>query len=212
MTRTAVFTLSLVALAAAATAGWQSSLRINGKSVAGAPITIDGKTYIPLSSLKAAGAVVAKNNGVMTIDFPAGGANQQNGVEGSVGDWLFNGIWRFKVTGFSKQTDQPGWKVDVEIRNGTTYNGYSPGGTGWQGVTLVLADGTSVSSRSDSPEFRDMGLNQGASNAQSLYFDTDSTSEPDRLILRFDPKGLVGTPLKFSVPEPSFRVHLRKSS
>ena len=97
----------------------------------------------------------------------------------------------------------------MEIRNGTTLNGYSPGGTGWQGITLVLADGTSVAARSDAPELRDTGLNQGAGNQQTIVFESDSTSEPDRIILRFDPKGLEGTPLKFNTSEPSFRVHLK---
>lgn len=186
------------------------TLKINGKNVAGTVHTIDGKAYVPVAALKAAGAKINSANGVMTIDFPVmGGANQQAGVEGKVGDWLFNGIWRFKVVAVSKQAEGSGWKVDVEIRNGTQFNGYAPAGTGWQGVTMVLADGTILTARSDCPELRDTGVNQAAANTVSVYFDSDSSSEPDRLILRFDPKGIEGTPLKFSVPDPSFRVQLK---
>ena len=40
-----------------------------------------------------------------------------------------------------------------------------------------------------------------------------SESKPDRLILRFDPKGLQGTPagLRFTVSDPSFRVDLKNT-
>jgi len=203
--------LLLFAAPAAALAyyGFETSIKVNGKAVPGTVLMVDGKSYVPVSALKAGGASVSVNGGVMSIDFAAGGANQQAGVEGKVGEWLFNGIWRFRVNTLTKQTDPAGWKADVEIRDGTTVNGYAPGGTGWQGITLVLDDGTSVPARSDAPELRDTGLNQGAGNPQTIYFDTDSASEPDRIILRFDPKGTEGTPLKFSTTDPSFRVHVK---
>ena len=201
--------LLAVPVAAIAYAGYQASIKVNGKSVPGAVLVVEGKSYVPVSALKAAGATVSVTGGVMSIDFASGGANQQGGAEGKLGEWLFNGVWRFRVNSVTKQTDPPGWKADVEIRNGTTSNGYAPGGTGWQGITLVLADGTSINARSDAPELRDTGLNQGAGNQQAIVFESDSTSEPDRIILRFDPKGVEGTPLKFNTTEPSFRVHLK---
>jgi len=189
---------------------FENSIRVNGKSVPGSMVMVGGKPYIPLSALKAAGAKVVTANGVTSIEISAaGGANQQDGVEGKIGDWLYNGIWRFRVTNIAKQSDPSGWTVAVEIKNGTNSNGYAPAGTGWQGVTLVLVDGTVVTARSDAPELRDSPINQAAGNKETLYFDTDSPSEPDRLILRFDPKGVEGTPLKFSVGDPSFRVHLK---
>ena len=56
-----------------------------------------------------------------------------------------------------------------------------------------------------------MALAQGAGNTLILLFETESKSKPVRLILRFDPKGLEGTPpsLRFTVPDPSFRVDVR---
>lgn len=207
------FAFAAVLIGGVAWAAAGLKIVINGKQVDGEVLKVDGKMYVPVSALKAAGCGVTYDDKSLSINFAAGGANQQNGVEGSIGDWLFDGIWRLQVKSIDRQTDADGtggWKLVVEIRNGTKFDGYSPGGTGWQGATLVLADGTSVPSRSDSPDLRDQGLNQGAGNTQSLYFDTDSSSQPDRFILRFDPKGLEGTPLKFTVADPSFRVSLKK--
>jgi hypothetical protein len=187
-------------------------ITINGKAVQGEVLEVGGKMYVPVSALKAGGIQAGVGSGALALNFGStGGANQQNGVEGKTGEWLFNGVWRFQVKSFQQQgeSDGAGWKVAVEIRNGTTRNGYAPGGTGWQGATLILEDGTSISARSDSPELRDTGLNQGASNAQTLYFDTDSQSKPERFILRFDRNGTQGTPMKFTVGDPSFRVSLK---
>ncbi|WP_395094250.1 hypothetical protein [Armatimonas sp.] len=199
-------------------------LRINGKAVAGGALVYRGKTYVSIDALKAAGVGVKSTTGGVELTLPtaattststgAGGASQQNGVEGKGGEWLFNGIWRFQVISIEKAdpaTDGAGWKAKVEIRNGTKLGGYAPGGTGWSGLTLVLEDGNSIPARSDAPELRDGGLAQGASNSQTVFFETESKSKPVRLILRFDPKGLEGTPpsLRFTVPDPSFRVDVR---
>ncbi len=193
-----------------ATAAFENHIKINGKAVPGEYVMVEGKQYVPVSALKAAGATFKTADGTLTIDFPVAGSMQQGGLEGEIGDWLNNGVWRFRVVGISKTSE--GWKVDVEIRNATKVNGYAPGGTGWQGITVVLADGTVVGARSDAPELRDNPVNQSATDQQSLLFETDSASEPDRLILRFDPKGIEGTPLKFTTADPTFRVHLKKKS
>jgi len=214
--------LSLLALAglasisAVAVARVSLTLKINGRTAADAPIVVKGKTYVSLDSLKAAGATARVNGGTLELTLPSsgsadGGANQQNGVEGKIGTWLFNGIWRFRVLSVAKSdpaTQGAGWLVKVEIRNGSKFSGYAPGGTGWKGITVVTEDGASVGAASDAPELRDPGLAQGAGNTQTLFFPTDSTSKPSRVILRFDPKGLEGTPagLRFTVPDPSFRV------
>lgn len=219
--RTAVAVLSLSSLLTLAlTAGAQQAtrLRINGRAAADAPITVKGKTYVSLDSLRAAGIAIHSANGLVELTLPGqtvadGGAGQQNGVEGKLGEWLFNGIWRFRVisvTPTDPATIGAGWQAKVEIRNGTKFSGYSPGGTGWQGISIVTEDGTSINAASDAPELRDKGLAQGASNAVTLFFPTDSASKPSRVILRFDPRGLEGTPkdLRYTTKDPSFRVNL----
>lgn len=210
--------VSILAVAAAVGAQQASRLRINGTPASDAPITVKGKTYVSVDSLRSAGISVRSANGIMDLTLPGGaqqaadgGAGQQNGVEGKTGDWLFNGIWRFRVLSVSPAdaaTVGAGWQAKVEIRNGTKFSGYSPGGTGWQGITIVTEDGTSVAAASDAPELRDKGLAQGASNAVTLFFPTDSASKPTRIILRLDPKGLEGVPagLRYTTKDPSFRV------
>ena len=96
--------------------------------------------------------------------------------------------------------------IDVELRNGTTANGVALAGTGWNGVTLVLEDGTVLSARSDAPELRDTPVNQGANLTATLVFETPSTSKPSRIILRLDPKGTENTGLSYKVANPTFRV------
>src|SRR5262249_44356633 len=89
-------TAAVVALAQ--TIGADLSISINGKSVPGKTIVVKGQTYVPLSSLKAAGATTSVSGDTLSIGLgPAGGANQLGGLEGKLNEWLFNGIWRFRV-------------------------------------------------------------------------------------------------------------------
>jgi hypothetical protein len=209
----------LMGVLAAAVAQQVLKLVINGKPSTLAPITVQGKTYIALDSLKAAGVTAQVKGGTIELTLPSrqtsdGGANQQGAVEGKAGEWLFNGIWRFRVILIEKAdpaTIGAGWLVKVEIRNGSKFSGYAPSGTGWKGITLVTEDGNSIPAASDASDLRDMGLAQGAGNTQSVFFPTEAKSKPIRVILRFDPAGLQGTPagLRFTTSDPSFRIDVK---
>jgi hypothetical protein len=73
---------------------------------------IDGRTYVPLSDVAhALGAQVASRGDGFAIvtggsgsstsagsRTAAGGANEVRGANGNVGDWFFNGLWRFRVS------------------------------------------------------------------------------------------------------------------
>ena len=51
-----------------------------------------------------------------------GGAKQRQAVEGCLNQWLFDGIWRFRVTKVAPINPdgmRPGYGVAVEVRNGT---------------------------------------------------------------------------------------------
>jgi hypothetical protein len=189
-------------------------LMINGKAAKSAPIRVKDKLYVPVEALKEAGLSVSVANDTVTLAFTKssseGGANQQDGQEGKVGEWLFNGIWRLKVISFEKrfEGEGPGYKAIIEVKNGTKFGGYSLAGTGWAGITLVLEDGNAVAALSDAVGLRDAGLAQGAGVTETVVFETDSTSKPQRIILRLDPKGLEGTPLKYAVANPSFRIRV----
>ena len=213
-----VFLVVTIATVVGATAWAREALtlKINGKATAVPPITVSGKTYIPLEALKAAGIGVQMTGSTIELQLPTkgaeGGTNQQIAVEGKGGEWLFNGIWRFRV--LTVEVADPdkvgkGWSVKVEIRNGSKFNDYSPGGTGWEGITVVTEDGNSVAAASDAVDLGSKGLAQGAGNTVTLFFPTESASSPIRVILRFNPEGLKGTPLHYATPNPSFRVDVK---
>ncbi len=214
-----IFPAFLACAAMSAEAQKALKLQVNGKTSRFRPLALKGMTYVPIEALKEAGLVVKVTGGTVAIALPgapsaAGGTNQQGAVAGKGGEWLHNGLWRFRVlsiTPADPAKDGPGWLAKVEIRSSGKLGGYSPAGTGWEGMSIVLDDGNSIGARSDAVELRDPPLALGASSTQTLYFETESKSMPAKLILRFDPKGLQGAPpaLRFTVPEPSFRVDLK---
>lgn len=210
---------SMIVMAVAAAAQLDSSpaLNINGKSVAGKAITVKGQTYVPLSSLKAAGVTSSVKTGTLYLSWgPTGGANQVNALEGGINDWLFNGVWRFRVTGIEpNDDDRKGWKVKVELRNGTKTDELSLAGTGLDALTLVMEDGNELKPY-NSNDLVDKGINQGGSTvATLLFYDEEGNGrKPDRLLVRIKPdadttaymKGRLG--IAYTGGDPSFRIRL----
>src|SRR5213593_3755702 len=100
-TRLAVIVAAAAAVTAIAWAQKSLKLTINGKAATPDPIAVNGKIYIPLDALKSAGIAAQVGGGKVALTIPhgsaAGGSGQQAAVEGSGSDWLFNGVWRFRV-------------------------------------------------------------------------------------------------------------------
>lgn len=212
-----LFGLSGVLVLAAlvlAQSGANLSLVINGKPVSGKTLVSKGQTYVPLSALKAAGATTSIKGGVLSISFgPAGGANQVGALEGGLNDWLFNGIWRFRVTSVEPIADRPGWKVRAELRNGTKLDNVALGGTGFESLKLVMADGNPVGVYNITDIDKPIG--QGSSAVVDLIFydDEGNGRKPDKLILRIQPDKPTVDFLKrqgasYTAADPSFRVKL----
>ena len=189
-------------------------ITVNGKSVPGKTIVSKDQTYVPLSALKAAGATASIQNGILAITFaPAGGANQVGAVEGGLNEWLFNGIWRFRVESVTATEDRPGWKLHAELRNGTKMDNVALGGTGFDSLKLIMADGNPVGVYNITD--LDKPLGQGSSAVVDLIFydDDGNGRKPEKLILRIDPDKPTIDFLKrngaaYSVGDPSFRVKL----
>lgn len=188
----------------------------NGKSVPGKVLVSNGATYVPTSAIKAAGGTVSVQNGKLVVSFAApGGANQISALEGGIGDWLFNGIWRFRVASLKPlEGDRPGWSVGVELRNGTKLDNVALAGSGVDSIKLVFADGNALEPYNVT-ELRDRGLGQGASAVVDLVFydDEGRGRKPDKLIIRIAPDSTTVAFLKnqgatYSVSDPSFRVRL----
>lgn len=190
---------------------------INGKAVSGTPKVIDKQNYVPVSSLKAAGATVNIANGTMTINFPqSGGAVQLAALEGGMNEWLFNGIWRLRVDSVKPMTgDRPGWLIGVELRNGTTAQNIALDGTGFQNVELVFDDQNSQKQPYNVTEFN-RPVGQGSSvRTELMYFDDEGNGrKPIKLIVRITPDQFTKDFLKaqklgYTVPDPSFRINLK---
>lgn len=118
---------ALAGLGAVAVGGWQGTkLFINGKQAADAAIVHNGKTYVSLDALAAAGASVGKDANKVTVRFTpiVGGANQADALEGGLNEWLANGVFRMRVTDIKAWDDGTfaGWEVTVEVGNTTKQN------------------------------------------------------------------------------------------
>lgn len=138
-----------------------------------------------------------------------GGTNQNAAVEGCLNEWLFNGLWRFRVMKVESGSDPTGWKATIEVRNGSKADGIALAGTGWGGMRIILDDGNAVDAQSDAVDIRDQGFLQGAGKSITSAFPSEETAKtPKKLFLLLDPKGLAGTSLRYAVADPSFRVKL----
>lgn len=120
---------------------------INGQTVPGSPITVGGKMYVPLDSLKAAGFSSTLSGSTLTLSSVAGGANQIAAVQGCLNQPLFNGVWRVKFSNLRLATVDGSlkWNIDVEIGNGTKLPLSGLDGAllaDGDHLTWVLADGT----------------------------------------------------------------------
>jgi hypothetical protein len=94
---------------AAAMAAIGRTVYYHGQTLTQDARQVDGRTYVPLADVaRALGGRVASRGGGLEIVTGGGGAtgegqtapggtNQVRGATGSVGDWFFNGYWRFRV-------------------------------------------------------------------------------------------------------------------
>lgn len=215
LTVIALGALAVYAIGQAITGGMK--LNINGKAVAGETLVSKGQVYVPLSALKAAGVTTNAKGGTLFLGLsPAGGANQVQALEGKVGGWLFNGIWRFRVDEVVPTDDgRPGWKVKVELRNGSKLDNVALDGTGFESLTLVMADSNIIRVGNITDIVRPIG--QGMSiNADLIFYDDEGNGRlPDKLIMKINPDAATKDFLKrmgvsYLVADPSFRISLKK--
>lgn len=127
--RKAALTLGAAALTAALAA--ESQIQVNGRVVPGSAVVLNGQTYVPVSALTAAGFRVNTAGGVLSIRTappgPAavgtvpGGSQPLTALEGCLGQTLFNGVWRVKVSNLRlvPEGSLNRWHLDLEVRNGT---------------------------------------------------------------------------------------------
>jgi hypothetical protein len=103
--------LPVAACAVAALAATGRTVYYHGQALTQNARQIDGQTYVPLNDVARmlGGRVAARGGGLEIVSggstsvepgggrTAAGGADEVRGANGSVGDWFFNGYWRFRV-------------------------------------------------------------------------------------------------------------------
>jgi hypothetical protein len=203
-------------------AGTTYKLVIDGKAAANAAIVVNGKTYVPLEALKTAGVGATLGAGTLRLTLPrastaTGGANQNAALEGCRNEWLFNGIWRVRVGAVEayQDNDLRGWRVGVELRNGSKADNIALGGTGLSALSLVLSDGNQLEP-ANIGDIRDPGVAQGAGITTRLTFvDTTGVTDhtPKKLLLVLKPNPtdvgfLSRSGAVFTVKDPSLRFNL----
>lgn len=219
--------LALAALGVFALAQATLRLTINGTASATPAITVNGKVYVPLESLQKAGMGVSRSGANLSLNFQvaAGGTNQRASLEGCLGETLFNGIWRIKVSNLQaikKDGTTPGWGMTVELRNGSkntlTLTDTGVDGTG-QGIQIVSPNGNTIPvDPYDVQKLTFASLPQGGVFTHQLKFyypfgtTDDQVQKPDKMLLEIKPEGIGASlrdgGLRYSVPNPSLRVKL----
>jgi hypothetical protein len=154
-----------------------------------------------------------------------GGAMQRSSVEGCIGHWLFNGVWRVRATSVDRSASYStggvshGVEVALTVRNGTQ-NTLAPNASGFadiNGATITLAyDDDNVvaldgSGDADYNAFWFKPLPPGGSATVKLDFPYGSnrSAKPVKLLIGVDPHSSGNTAhVRYSVPNPSFRIKL----
>ena len=142
----------------------------------------------------------------------AGGANARASVEGCMNTWLFDGIWRVRVT----SVDSTGSQVVMEVRNGS-HDALTTADSGFAaisgaGIDLAFSDGSihnlDISATKFREELSTVKLPPGGKATTTLRFApaTDPAVKPAKLLIAVDPK--YNSYVHSSVKDPSFRVHL----
>jgi hypothetical protein len=168
--------LGLAALAACALAlQGARALYVNGKKSSKAPIVKAGETYVPLSSLKAAGAEVTVAKDRISIVFlPPAGRNERGYVEGLIGEFVSNEVWRIKFENVQEivnpfGTGGKGYSVEMEVRN-LASTVQTLHGTGLEGPRLIDSAGNSLSPADSSFPGRYQPLEPGGALRNTVKF------------------------------------------
>ena len=237
MKKTVLIALALAGVALAATQSL--TLVLNGKISSKKAISVNGETYVPLSSLTALGIKVSSASGTVSLtsgssvatsvgnssSSGAGGANQKASVSGCQNEWLFNGIWRLRVTKLEvvADPDRPGkalYQVTSQLSNGTTQT-LTPDSGGiyyLNAYNLAFDDGDSIAAYGGAIQDKTYArMPQGSSALLVLNFvptDGKTLEEaraklPRKFLFEVNAERLdKSLKLGFTVKDPSFRVDL----
>lgn len=183
------------------------------------PARVDGEeVYVPGSALKAAGAGVTVTDERVSLQFvPLKGMEEQEYVDGIIGEYVSNDEWRIKVVSieqipdpFNARGGRRGYAVTLEVRSLRS----SPGslhGTGYNGVQLLDEQQNRLSLADSSFTDRYTTVQPGGSFTNVLRFGNaqggaQSFGEPSKLVIQFRSTGgrQVLKPIRINLrPDPT---------
>ncbi len=144
----------------------------------------------------------------------AGGANQRVSVEGCQNQWLFDGVWRVRVTNVSPS----GTDAVLELRNGTKESVTPPDGgfakVNGQGIDMTFDDGTVQGLDLDATResyrkdlsYKKLPPGGGARTTLRFAAPSNASAKPLKLLIAVDPA--ISPYVHFPTKDPSFRVRL----
>lgn len=185
---------------------------INGKPSAKPAVKQGGETYVAISALRAAGAEVTVKGSQTLIRFiPVAGSAPEQMIEGTIGEWLSNGLLRVRVTNLV--VDGAVARLDLEVGN-TSPSATSAFNLGLSDMQMFGPEGAEMgmSGGSSGPwaELSGLTIPKGGVIKRSLAWYTQGTVQPDKAIIRVktNTNYLTQKKLKHAVKNPSFRINL----
>jgi hypothetical protein len=143
--------------------------------------------------------------------------------EGCMSAWMFNGIWRVRVTKVDPLNGdggrQIGWLITEQWRNGTDRK-FSPGGTFAQDQVLVLANGAQIAATETTQgtlSSQDLGFHDFPPSAQYTHAQKfiaagtfDASSKPAAIVVPFDSTRQASnkTLPQYTVNPPNYKIKL----
>lgn len=173
--------------------------------------------------ITAIAAIAAMNTFAMpSLRVAASGTDATAARNGCANQWIFNGVWRVRVTGFAPHVDsisnqQSGWDATEQWRNGTdrTLSPISDSFTLSQQIVLQNGDKIStLDSTTATLSQQQVDYHQFPPSAQLTHVQTfigpsiDPNNKPVAVIIPFDVSKLKMYPghPAFSVSPPNYRI------
>ena len=154
----------------------------------------------PVFPLFLAGALAATAPcGAAPTPAAEGGSTQVNAQSGCMNQWMFNGVWRVRVTNVAFQPagdNANGWNVTEQWGNGTSYAGITPIDTMKQDQVLALTNGDTMSATDTTHgnlNQQQLDFHSFPASGQFTYTQTffsaqtlDQNNKPAKLLITFD--------------------------
>lgn len=149
-------------------------LFVNGRKAADPLIEHEGKSYVSLDSLKAAGAGVTVASDRVSLQFvPLEGREQMDAVEGVIGEWVENEGWRLRVDAVEPVRNPfgrgPGYKLKLTLAN-LGARAVSPFATGMDRLQLIDPENVILSSTQASFKNYFQAVPPGANVTEEILF------------------------------------------